>query len=522
MAGASTERKIMRCGIYTRKSTTNGLDQDFNSLDAQKAACEHFIRSQSHASWVVYASFEDGGYSGSNTERPGFQSLMGAIAEGQIDVVVVYKVDRLSRSLLDFAKIMDILNQCGVAFVSVTQNFSTADAIGRLTLNMLMSFAEFEREMISERTRDKIAGARKRGHWTGGGLPFGYQNIGRKLVPDPIEAPITKEIFQLYLDHGSAQKVAKILNQMQAPCRTRGKNQDAGAWCKVTVLRILQNPLYTGKMPYRDELFDGEHEALVEQTLFDQVQALLEVNGRGKEIRHDNDAYLLKGVLRCGCCGSAMTSASTRRNQKTYRYYRCVSQDKYRHRACPSKPLPAEQIEQYVISQLQHVVAQEHVLPGVIEKAQIKIVEKRVQLLKLKAQLPPTLARLSNTLRGLTKHGQSANVAQISHDVAGKLAAAEQQMAQVERELAALEGVERNLGWSKQMMENFETCWQAMTPLNRLRLIKALVQEVVVNEQASQVMVKLFHLSALTEVNDDTIELDLLSDQTEQGEEMYG
>ena len=204
---------VKRCAVYTRKSTTMGLEQEFNSLDAQREACVQYIRSQAALGWqVVPEEYSDGGYSGANVQRPAFQRLMQDVEDRKVDIIVVHRVDRLSRSLLDFAKLMDRFNRANVAFVSVTQNFSTADAMGRLTLNVLMSFAEFEREMIGERTRDKMAAARRKGKWTGGPPPLGYDVVDRKLVVNEIEAALVRRIFTLYLELRSAVAVARALN----------------------------------------------------------------------------------------------------------------------------------------------------------------------------------------------------------------------------------------------------------------------------------------------------------------------
>ncbi|MCA9559508.1 MAG: recombinase family protein, partial [Myxococcales bacterium] len=193
---AASPPEARRCAIYTRKSTSMGLDQEFNSLDAQRECCEQYIAARSHEGWqLVPEHYDDGGFTGANIDRPAFQHLLADVEAGKLDVVVVYKVDRLSRSLLDFAQVMARFNRADVAFVSVTQNFSTADAMGRLTLNMLMSFSEFEREMIAERTRDKIAAARRRGKWTGGPVPLGYDVVDKKLVVNDLEAVVVRELF---------------------------------------------------------------------------------------------------------------------------------------------------------------------------------------------------------------------------------------------------------------------------------------------------------------------------------------
>jgi site-specific DNA recombinase len=217
---------VVRCAVYTRKSTVDGLDQEFSTLDAQREACERYVASKSHQGWqLVPERFDDGGFSGSSIERPAFQRLLDAVDARAIDVVVVYKVDRLSRSLLDFARLMERFSQANVAFVSVTQNFSTADAMGRLTLNMLMSFAEFEREMIAERTRDKNVAARRGGKWTGGHVPLGYDLVDGRLVVNPAEATVVCEIFELFVVHRSLLVVMRILNsQGRLTKRHQAKN----------------------------------------------------------------------------------------------------------------------------------------------------------------------------------------------------------------------------------------------------------------------------------------------------------
>lgn len=317
----TADRESKRCAIYTRKSTSAGLEQEFNSLDAQREACEHYIAAQAHLGWRQMARrYDDGGFTGANLERPGFQRLLDDIEAGAIDIVVVYKVDRLSRSLLDFAQVMDRFNQAGVAFVSVTQNFSTADAMGRLTLNTLMSFAEFEREMIAERTRDKIAAARRRGKWTGGPVPIGYDVVDRRLVVNELEAVVVRELFDLYEQHRSALTVAKLLNERgrttKRYCSAKGRVREGRPWRKDSVLRVLRNPVLAGKMPIGDELHEGEHEAVIEPERHARVRALLGARSRERKRTGRNLAYLLTGLLRCKLCGGALTPASTRKGKR--------------------------------------------------------------------------------------------------------------------------------------------------------------------------------------------------------------
>ena len=353
--GQSTNIEVRRCAIYTRKSTARGLEQEFNTLDAQHEACAAYVERQ--PGWEIIAErYDDGGFTGANLERPAFQRLEADIEAGKIDIVVVYKVDRLSRSLLDFAKVMDRFNQAGTAFVSVTQNFSTADAMGRLTLNMLMSFAEFEREMIAERTKDKIAAARRKGKWTGGTVPIGYKAIDKKLVVDEVEAPIIREIFDLYEQHRSALCVAKLLNEKgRRTKRHRAKNRrvkESNPWTKDAVLRVLKNPVYAGLMPYGDERHEGEHEGIIDRTRFHHAQMMLTDHEARSLKLGRNPNYILRGVIRCDLCGKAMTPASTRKKGKEYRYYRCVTRDKQGKDACQGRPLPADAIEAFVVDRL--------------------------------------------------------------------------------------------------------------------------------------------------------------------------
>lgn len=338
---------MKRAAIYTRKSTSSGLDQAFSSLDAQRDACAAYVARQEGWS-LSEARYDDGGFTGANLERPAFQRLLADVAAKKVDVVVVYKVDRLSRSLLDFARLMAQLNEHGVSFVSVTQNFSTADAMGRLTLNMLMSFAEFEREMIAERTRDKIRATRARGDWSGGTTPFGYRVIDRRLVPEDGEADTVRELFALFLETRSLSETARRLNAAGLYPRARRSKHGPG-WSKVTVGTVLRSPLYAGRLRVGGALVRGNHLPLVESDAWDEVAALL-ASGRyaGRE-RAAAMGFPLRGRARCGACDSALVPARTRKGAKIYRYYRCAGRD--RHGACTGRGFPAEALESFVAEQ---------------------------------------------------------------------------------------------------------------------------------------------------------------------------
>lgn len=352
-----SESKPLRCAVYTRKSTAAGLEKNFNSLDAQREACEAYIRSRALEGWTVLDEvFSDGGFTGSNTDRPGFQKLMDQVSHGLVDVVVVYKVDRLSRSLVDFAQVMDHFTRHRVAFVSVTQHFSTTDPVGRLTLNMLMSFAEFEREMITERIRDKVAAARRKGKWTGGHAPLGYESKGGRLLVVEFEVQWVKAVFTWYLEGVGTPSIAERLNDAAVPMKT-SRTGRARPWTASLVLRILRCRLYLGEIACQGEFVTAEHPALVDPGVFDRAQRRLEP--KSIRIRHTskNPAYLLRGTLRCGGCGGAMTSASTHRSGRLYRYYRCSTRVRRGKGVCPTKQLPTEAIESFVVARLRAALA---------------------------------------------------------------------------------------------------------------------------------------------------------------------
>jgi len=320
-ADTKDAKRQVRCAIYTRKSSEEGLDQEFNSLDAQRESAEAFIASQRAEGWTCLPDrYDDGGFTGGNMERPALDRLLRDIEAGKVDCVVVYKVDRLSRSLMDFARIMSAFDGKGVSFVSVTQQFNTTSSMGRLTLNILLSFAQFEREIIGERIRDKIAAQKRRGKWAGGVPVLGY-DVDRSgpsphlVVNDP-EAARVRQIFALYLERGSLLPVVTELARRQWPNKRRvtqtgrGKGQSLGgkAFDKCSLHQTLTNPIYLGKIVHKSAVYDGEHPPIIEADLFERVQTLLKTNGRtgGAEVRNKYGA-LLRGLLRCKCCDYAMT-----------------------------------------------------------------------------------------------------------------------------------------------------------------------------------------------------------------------
>jgi len=316
----------VRCAIYTRKSTEDGLEQEFNSLDAQREACEAYILSQRHEGWeLVPDAYDDGGYSGGTMERPGLKALMQAVENGLVDVIVVYKVDRLTRSLADFAKIVEILDDRKASFVSITQAFNTTTSMGRLTLNVLLSFAQFEREVTGERIRDKIAASKKKGMWMGGPVPLGYIVVDRKLVAEPDEAERVLTIMRRYLASKSAPALLVqleregILTKVQH--RTSGPHRGGIPFRRGSLFHLLKNPVYRGKIVHKGQIYDGEHQPIVDPELWEAVQAKL-AKGAPPRKRPSNDPQQaqLKGLL-SDEQGRPMVPTYSTKGVRRYRYY---------------------------------------------------------------------------------------------------------------------------------------------------------------------------------------------------------
>ncbi|WCR09684.1 recombinase family protein [Paracoccus stylophorae] len=353
----------LRCAVYTRKSSEEGLEQEFNSLHAQREACESYIASQRSEGWVlVRDQYDDGGISGGTLERPGLQRLLADIDDGLVDVVVVYKIDRLSRSLADFAKLVEVFDRNGVTFVSVTQSFNTTTSMGRLTLNILLSFAQFEREVTAERIRDKVAASRKKGMWMGGVPPYGYRVENRKLVVDEEAAGHVRWIFARFLEIGSCTELAREVGKrgIRTP---RGNRID-----KKYIYRMLSNRAYIGEAVHKGDSYPGEHDAIIDRETWDRVHTILQESPRKRAARTRADTpALLKGLV-YGPDGAAFSPTHTRKGGRLYRYY--VSQTVLKHGAgaCPIGRVPAGEIEAAVIEQLR-AVCQPEIVAGTWKSA---------------------------------------------------------------------------------------------------------------------------------------------------------
>jgi site-specific DNA recombinase len=359
-SGAVRTTPSIHCAIYTRKSTEEGLEQDFNTLDAQRDAAQSFIASQRSEGWTLSPThYDDGGYTGAHMDRPALQQLLTDVRAGLIHCVVVYKVDRLTRSLLDFSRIIDVLDRHNATFVSVTQQFNTTSSLGRLTLNILLSFAQFERDTISERTRDKMSAARRRGKWTGGHLVLGYdlQPGAGGLVINLDEAETVRKIFHLYQQLGSLLPTVQELRRrdwrMKQWVNRAGQTVGGGPFTRTTLHVMLTNPVYAGQIRHRGKLFPGEHDPILDPKLWQQVQQHLA--RRGAKGAHQPNRYgaLLLQLVHCATCDAGMTHTWSRRNQTVYRYYTCIHSIHHGAAVCRSRSVSAPALEQAVVQQLQ-------------------------------------------------------------------------------------------------------------------------------------------------------------------------
>jgi DNA invertase Pin-like site-specific DNA recombinase len=317
--------KLARCAIYTRKSTEHNLELAFNSLDAQREACEAYIKSQAHEGWrLIPARYDDGAFSGASLERPALQQLLADVRAGKIDIVLVYKVDRLTRSLADFAKLIELFDAHAVSFVSVTQSFNTRSSMGRLTLNVLLSFAQFERELVGERVRDKIAASKRKGIWVGGPVPLGYAAVDKKIVVVAAEAAAVRTIFARYLELGSVRLLAQDLDRRGIRSKPRrlstGRTIGGGRLGVGALAHLLKNRFYIGEVVYRGEVHRGEHEPILDSPLFEAVQAKLAAQARARRCRLRGSSALLSGRL-FGDRGNRMSPTHTNKGGARYRYY---------------------------------------------------------------------------------------------------------------------------------------------------------------------------------------------------------
>ena len=520
MSSSKDLPKPVRCAIYTRKSTEENLDLDFNSLDAQREAGEAYIKSQQHEGWTCLEQrYDDGGFSGGNVDRPAFQRLMADVEEGTIDCIVVYKIDRLSRSLMDFARIMQTLEQYGVSVVSVTQQFNTTTSMGRLTLNILLSFAQFEREIISERTRDKIAAARRRGNWTGGPPVLGYDRVrdsrGSRIVVNQKEAQRVRAIYQMYLDEGSMLPTIQAIRKLG--WRTKRYETAKGVWRggaefdKSSLQKLITNVVYLGKVTYKGDMYDGVHDAIIDEDLFARVQGLLRRNrNSGGRYSRNKHGAMLKGLVRCKACGCAMCHHFTTRGSKRYRYYVCINAQKRGWNECPAPSLPASQLEDFVVEQIRALGRDPTVLEESLRATQDHLQRDVDDLKRRRGEIEATIKDLGRQV------GETASRAGFDDQAARQLTRLQEQIRERHHEVADLNAemtrVQRRMLEPDELagaVEAFDPLWSTLPPSFRARLVQLLVERIEYDAESESISLT-FHptgIRTLTEQHRENAEL---------------
>jgi site-specific DNA recombinase len=487
---ATTEKKVVRCAIYTRKSNEDGLDQAFNSLHAQRAMCESYIASFASEGWTALATeYSDAGITGGTMERPGLQNLLVDIEAGRVDVVVIYRLDRLSRSLRDFLNMMETFDRRKVSFASVTERIDTTSSAGRLFLNMILAFAQFEREVAAERICDKIASAKRKGKYVGGRPLLGYDVDREKmrLVVNPEEAKLVRLIFQRFCQLGSCMKLAHELNakgrRMKAWTSKKGRAMGGGTWLKTDVHHLLTNPRYIGLVVHKGESFTGEHEAIIDRKTWERVQGILSKNRnyRANQTRKAT-AAILKGILRCGCCDAAMVPTYTVRRGKRYHYYLCHAVGKDDHDSCAVKSVAAGQIEGAVFTYLKDIFADPEMVARTFRATRNQTVADGDAAKREKAAIEKHLADLRKAVRRLVR----ATDGKAEGALSAELRALNDEYADAEKrleELTAQPGGQDDMPSEQDVAEalrTIEPLWEELFPAEKERIVRLLVETVTV------------------------------------------
>lgn len=467
----SDEKPVVRCAVYTRKSTEEGLEKEFNTLDAQRESGEAYIASQKHEGWVCLPDrYDDGGFTGGNMDRPALQRLLSDIESGKVNCLVVYKLDRLSRSLMDFAKIVEILDRHQASFVSVTQQFNTKDSMGRLTLNILLSFAQFEREIISERTRDKIAAARRKGKWTGGTQILGYDvdfQTG-KLVLNPLEADQVRQIFNLYLEHRSLREVVRELEERGWTSKTwttkKGNLHQGLPFNKQRIHQLLRNVTYLGKIRYKEEIHEGEHQAIIDPDTWKEVQAQLKRGDRTPDQPRNKHKALLRGLLHCSVCDAPMIHLPvTKKGQKLFRYYVCMNAHDNGWDKCATPSIPAEEIEKFVVGRLLELGSDEQLLDEVLRQAALLRNEQFESMRR-------DLQRLQATQGTLQQFSDESHRREL-RAIASQVRSLQSRMVEMQSRTISIADCEDAMG-------RFEELWRFLAIDEQTRLLKLIFERI--------------------------------------------
>ena len=487
---AATEPAVVRCAVYTRVSTDEGLAQEFNSLHNQREACEAYIAAQRHEGWeLLHDAYDDAGFSGATLERPALKQLLTDVVAGRVQRIVIYKLDRLSRSLADFVKLAELPEEHGASIVSVTQQFDTGTPMGRLTLNMLLSFAQFEREQIAERTQHKMAAARRKGKRTGGTPPLGFNIVDTKLVINEPEAQQVRGIFSLYLEHEGILPVVRVLNRRgwrsKSWTTNKGRVNHGKPFEKGRVHRILTNWTYVGKVHYEGKTYEGEHEAIVSEEVWNRAQQILERNRlNGGAHQRTKLGALLNGLLVCGACGASMVhTPSGTKNGRYHRYYTCRTRQQQGREACSTRPVPAAELEKAAVEQIRVLGRNPSVVAATLEAARQELQAQRPALQEERDALRADLARKHGEVKRLVELvavGEGAAQATAPHlaDLHATVGAQEKRIREVLAELGSLESATVDEGDLRDALRLFDPVWDALLPRERIRILHLLLEKV--------------------------------------------
>ncbi|MCC6363056.1 MAG: recombinase family protein [Bryobacterales bacterium] len=496
---APASSKVTHCAIYTRKSTDEGLEQDFNSLDAQRESAEAYILSQRGQGMIAMPDrYDDGGFSGGNLERPALKRLLGDIEAGKVQCVVVYKVDRLSRSLMDFARIIETFEKHNVSFVSVTQQFNTTNSLGRLTLNILLSFAQFEREIIAERTRDKMSAARRKGKWIGGHPMLGYDidPRGGRLIVNPDEAQQVRAIFDLYLDYRAMLPVVQEIDRRGWRTKQwvtkRGDARGGNRFTKGRLFKLLTNSIYTGKVLFQGQTYEGEHDGIVPLETWEQTQQILQRNGRngGADVRNNYGA-ILKGLMQCGTCNAGMIHTYSSKGTRRYRYYVCVRAQQNGWANCGTKSISAPAIESAVVQQLRAIGSDSRIAARALQKVEQQRLAGICELNSERQAALNELGLLTAELNRLAPLSADAGQAVLDRmaDLQERIGRIQHRLAEIRQELNGLEEGRVDEQDFRAALAQFGPVWEYLNTREQARIIRALVERVTYDGQTRKVTV---------------------------------
>lgn len=504
---ANDKKPVKWCAIYTRKSTDENLGGDFTSLDSQREYCESFIKSREGENWRAFpVEYNDPGFTGGNIDRPGMKKLLADAKAGKFQVVVTYKYDRLSRNTKDFLHVLDIFDKHGIVYVSVTQPIDTSSSVGRLMRSILVDFSQFERELISERTRDKRAAMAKRGKWPGGQPPLGYDvDVDtKKLMINAVEAKQVRLLYETYAKTKSLSQAAIALNKEGLRMKrwtTRGEQLRGGRrFNKSNLDYMLRNPVYIGKIRHKDDVYEGEHKGIVDADLFQRVVRQLASNAqKNTSPNQDKHNFMLRGLVRCGSCGQQMTPNFAYSKGRKYFYYKCVSVNKLDKSACPTKSAPARELEGLVLDRLAFLGKNKRVVDEVVERARkmtgTELPAKKQEKVRLVAEIGRIESEVGNITNILASQGQAAPQYRALMDklghVQGRREELEKQVQRIDCEVVELETRQIDAEIIRRNLESFSLSFPRLSPQNQKELLALLIEEIIYDPQKSKMKLTL-------------------------------